>query len=324
MNIDQGIAAWRHGDHAAAYAIFKPLAENGNAYAQFCLGYLYRQGKAVPQDMAMAVAWYEKAAAQGEPAAQQNLGLHYQYAWGVPQDFDRAAHYHELAAQNGDSEAALSLNVLRKLRPLLPLLMKPSRGDLSSIILVLKQQNSQLITTAGSPNETVCRVMVQYEWMRDIVDSPVIEEAERLKLGFTTKAFASTYQGCNILPRLINILSPLREVPVPQMPGYDPPKRATPTMDQKTIFDALDNVALRKEDSGTKFGVLRGYLAWATFEALERDDLQTAVAMADMFIKNETATVRADQGREMTYGQFRRELLRFMSRYDWRLPRTGR
>jgi len=261
----------------------------------------------------------KKAAAQGQPAAQRNLGVHYQYAWGVPQDFDRATHYHELAAQNGDAEATLSLNVLRKLQPLLPLLMKPSRGDLSAIIGVLQQQNNQLITTTGSPNDAVCRVMAQYEWMRDITDSPVVKDAERLELGLMPKVFASTYQGGKILPRLISTLSPLREVPVPQMPDRATGKRAAPTMDEKALFNALDKVAVREEDACAKFGELRGYLAWATFEALDRGDLQMAVAMADMFIRNQTAAVRADQGRDMTYGQFRCELLRFISRYSWRM-----
>ena len=43
----------------------RSLAEQGDADAQFLLGFMYAYGKGVAQDFAKAVKWYRKAAEQG-------------------------------------------------------------------------------------------------------------------------------------------------------------------------------------------------------------------------------------------------------------------
>ena len=40
-------AAYSRGDYTTAYRLWKPLADQGNAYAQFSLGTMYRFGKGV-------------------------------------------------------------------------------------------------------------------------------------------------------------------------------------------------------------------------------------------------------------------------------------
>ncbi len=60
------MAAYQRGDYATAIRKFRPLAEQGNAEAQFNLGGMYRQGRGVPQDDAEAMKWYRKAAEQGD------------------------------------------------------------------------------------------------------------------------------------------------------------------------------------------------------------------------------------------------------------------
>jgi TPR repeat protein len=55
-------------------AACRSLAEQGDAIAQFDLGFLYEQGKGVPQDYAEAVKWYWKSAEQGYYIAQTMLG----------------------------------------------------------------------------------------------------------------------------------------------------------------------------------------------------------------------------------------------------------
>ena len=65
---------------------WRPLAEQGNADAQFYLGLMYQRGYGVPQDNQQARHWWEKAAAQGLVDAQFNLGLIYENGEGVPQD----------------------------------------------------------------------------------------------------------------------------------------------------------------------------------------------------------------------------------------------
>ena len=48
-------------------------AEQGNAQAQFNLGWMYANGEGVRQDPVQAVQWYRKAAEQGLGNAQYNL-----------------------------------------------------------------------------------------------------------------------------------------------------------------------------------------------------------------------------------------------------------
>ena len=59
----------RVGDWKSAFLLVKPLAEQGDATAQFDLGFMYENGKGVPQDYAEATKWYRKAAAQGNAEA---------------------------------------------------------------------------------------------------------------------------------------------------------------------------------------------------------------------------------------------------------------
>jgi hypothetical protein len=73
--IEDSIKAYRRGDYMSAYQLIKPEAEKGDDRAQFILGYMYDEGKGVPQDYAEAVKWYGRAAKQGNKAAQHNLEL---------------------------------------------------------------------------------------------------------------------------------------------------------------------------------------------------------------------------------------------------------
>ncbi len=66
--------ATQRGDFETAYKIFKPLAEQGDADAQFNLGMMYDYGKSVPHDYGEALKWYRKSAVQGDARAQNNLG----------------------------------------------------------------------------------------------------------------------------------------------------------------------------------------------------------------------------------------------------------
>jgi TPR repeat protein len=70
-----GIDAWDQGDFAGAVRQWRPLADKGDADAQFNLGQAYKQGKGVPADLSTALSWYEKAAKRGHPQAQVNVGL---------------------------------------------------------------------------------------------------------------------------------------------------------------------------------------------------------------------------------------------------------
>ena len=62
-----------HRDYAAV-KWYRKAAEQGDAYAQGQLGWMYDSGQGIAQDYAEAVKWYHKAAEQGNAFAQRNLG----------------------------------------------------------------------------------------------------------------------------------------------------------------------------------------------------------------------------------------------------------
>lgn len=73
--VKAGIEAWLAGDHAGAIRRWRPLADRGDADAQFNIGQAYRYGRGVPLDLKVAQGWFEKAAAKGHGQAIANLGL---------------------------------------------------------------------------------------------------------------------------------------------------------------------------------------------------------------------------------------------------------
>src|SRR5689334_6799617 len=70
-----GVEAYNRGDFGAALKEWRPVAEAGDANAQYNIGMLYARGQGVPQDYRQAAEWYRKAAEQGVAAAQYNLGV---------------------------------------------------------------------------------------------------------------------------------------------------------------------------------------------------------------------------------------------------------
>jgi cell division septation protein DedD len=74
-DVRAGIEAWRAGNYEAAVAQWRPLAEAGDADAQFNLGQAFKLGRGVPLDVRQAQNWYERAARQGHHQAETSLGL---------------------------------------------------------------------------------------------------------------------------------------------------------------------------------------------------------------------------------------------------------
>jgi len=109
----EGFAAYDRGDYAAALREWRPLAERGDATAQYNLGFMYDNGQGVPQDYAEAVKWYRKAAEQGHARAQYNLGQMYEEGNGVAEDLVQADLWFGLAAENGLGRAAINRGIVR-------------------------------------------------------------------------------------------------------------------------------------------------------------------------------------------------------------------
>src|SRR5438270_63136 len=69
QSVKAGIDAWQKADYSSAIAIWRPLAQAGDADAQFNLGQAYRLGRGVPLDLSVAKIWFERAARSGQVKA---------------------------------------------------------------------------------------------------------------------------------------------------------------------------------------------------------------------------------------------------------------
>lgn len=104
-----GLDAYNKGDFATALKEWQPLAEQGDANAEYNIGLLYARGQGVPQDYAKALAWYQKAAEQDVPAAEYNLGVMYANGQGVTANPAEAKKWFLKAEQKGVGEAVEGL-----------------------------------------------------------------------------------------------------------------------------------------------------------------------------------------------------------------------
>ncbi len=102
---DEGVSAANSGDFRKAFEEWLPLAEQGDANAQFNLGLMYKNGQGVPQDYKKAVVWFRQAAGQGNASAQFGLGTMYYIGQGVPQDYKEAVVWYRQAAEQGNAKA---------------------------------------------------------------------------------------------------------------------------------------------------------------------------------------------------------------------------
>jgi uncharacterized protein len=69
--IEDATEASKHGDFKTAYSLNKPLAEAGDAKAQFLLGAAYYSGEGVPQDYAEAAKFRPASSAYGMPSTRR-------------------------------------------------------------------------------------------------------------------------------------------------------------------------------------------------------------------------------------------------------------
>jgi len=110
--LQEGYDALSRKDYATAMKEYRPLAERGNAEAQYRVGRMYEFGQGVSQDKAQGIAWIRKAAAQNHADAQQELGFVYATGDGVKQDDVQAVAWFRKAAVQGDATAQYNLGLL--------------------------------------------------------------------------------------------------------------------------------------------------------------------------------------------------------------------
>ena len=67
--LENGFAAYKRGDYTTALRLWRSLAQQGNASAQYNLGLMYEKGYGLPQDDILAHMWFSIAAAKGNKTA---------------------------------------------------------------------------------------------------------------------------------------------------------------------------------------------------------------------------------------------------------------
>jgi len=111
-SLEDGRAAYEHRDFAIAERLFRPLAEQGNANAQYNLGVMYFKGEGVPQSYPNAVFWYRHAAWQGDASAQLEFGVMCYKGQGTLQNYAEALTWFRTAADQGSAQAQFNLGAM--------------------------------------------------------------------------------------------------------------------------------------------------------------------------------------------------------------------
>src|SRR5436309_3115776 len=110
--LPEGLEALKKGDYVTASKELRPVAERGDAEAQYRLGLMYEFGKGFAVDKVQSMAWLGKAAAQGHASAELKLGMIYATGDGVPQDNVKAVQWFRKAATQGNSTAQYNLGLM--------------------------------------------------------------------------------------------------------------------------------------------------------------------------------------------------------------------
>jgi uncharacterized protein len=140
-----GTRAFAAHDYATAARIFTDLAPLGDARAQTYLGYMFANGKGVPQNFMVAAGWYRCASQQGFPAAQYLLGLMYDKGQGVPQDYTIAYALLDLAVAGAGPERDRWVRI---------------RDAIASKLSLFERVRGQQLAFEGTPGGGTCLPIV--------------------------------------------------------------------------------------------------------------------------------------------------------------------
>ena len=71
----QGERAFHAKQYTAAFNHLLPVARQGDADAEYAIGYMYYNGEGVPRDFDLALYWFHRAALQHQALAVQAVQL---------------------------------------------------------------------------------------------------------------------------------------------------------------------------------------------------------------------------------------------------------
>ena len=99
-------------DDESAVEWFRRAADQNDANGQNNLGVMYAEGRGVQQNHQEAAGWFRYAADQGDANGQNNLVVVYAEGRGVPQDDENAVEWFQRAAEQGNAIAQRNLGVM--------------------------------------------------------------------------------------------------------------------------------------------------------------------------------------------------------------------
>lgn len=111
-DFETALRAYHSSRFRVARKLWLPLAEAGDARAQYYLGEMHSAGMGVPRDYARAVNWYTRASDQRHTKAQTRLGYLLLKGLGVPRDPEQAFKHYLSAANAGDLQGQYKLGFL--------------------------------------------------------------------------------------------------------------------------------------------------------------------------------------------------------------------
>ena len=100
----KGLDAAKKGNFETALKEWRPLAEQGDSYAQYNLGLMYDYGEGVIEDYTLAVYWYRQAAEQSHAKGQYSIGYMYASGRGIAKDDTQAVYWFRKAAEQGEAK----------------------------------------------------------------------------------------------------------------------------------------------------------------------------------------------------------------------------
>jgi TPR repeat protein len=104
--LDRAVEAMRSGDFAEAYCLMRPLAESGDADAQYNIGWMYMNGYGLRVNDNIALEWWQKASMQRHADASFSIAMLYSMGeGGIPKDNNKAIDYYLLALEEGHEDA---------------------------------------------------------------------------------------------------------------------------------------------------------------------------------------------------------------------------
>lgn len=207
--LEQGLAAVERKDYATALAIFRGLAEQGDAEAQFQLARMHGDGLGVVEDMRDAERWLREAAKQGHVEAQGQLGLLLVTDPAVtqPEAEEGLALLRKLAAQ-GDTNAMALLYLVHTNDPRFRDPAEAQRWERQLRFAEVFEQ-----TTRG--NEAAINQLNQEIVEVDQKIAGVNErlsETERKRQALASEQRDLILEGRKAMPREMDLLSRLRNV----------------------------------------------------------------------------------------------------------------